>query len=148
MMRLLLISNSGHPFLAHCRDAIADFLGPVRTVGYITAARLDDEAAVFAKAREALEGVGIAAQHLRLDADFRERLAGLWLHDLVAAHARLGPLRWVRPHPDVEAELLQRTRTGEGGLALALAPGERAAWLASLRDLRRERSSFSATIWA
>ncbi|MBK9756354.1 MAG: FHIPEP family type III secretion protein [Nannocystis sp.] len=64
----------------------------------------------------------------------RERLAGLWVHDLVAAHARLGPLRWVRPLPDVEAELLQRTRTGEGGLALALAPGERAAWLASLRD--------------
>lgn len=64
----------------------------------------------------------------------RERLAGLWVHDLVAAHARLGRLRWVRPLPDVEAELLQRARTGEGGLALALAPGERAAWLASLRD--------------
>ena len=33
-MRLLLLSNSGHPFLAHCRELIADFPGPIRTVGY------------------------------------------------------------------------------------------------------------------
>ncbi len=59
----------------------------------------------------------------------REQLAGLWLRDLVAAHARLGPLRWVRPQPEAEAELLARARDGEGGLRLALGPGERAAWL-------------------
>ena len=63
----------------------------------------------------------------------REQLAGLWLRDLVAAHARLGPLRWVRPQPEAEAELLARAREGEGGLRLALAPGERAAWLVELR---------------
>ena len=77
MMRLLLISNSGHPFLAHCREAIADFLGSVRTVGYITAARLDDEGAVYAKARDALQDIGITVQHLRLDAGFGARLAAL-----------------------------------------------------------------------
>jgi type III secretion protein V len=63
----------------------------------------------------------------------RERLAGLWVHDLVTAHARLGPLRWLRPLPDVEAELLGQARSGEGGLRLGLSPGERARWLVSLR---------------
>ena len=63
----------------------------------------------------------------------REQLAGLWLRDLVAAHARLGPLRWVRPQPEAEAELRARTREGEGGLRLTLGPGERAAWLSELR---------------
>ncbi len=63
----------------------------------------------------------------------REQLAGLWLRDLVAAHARLGPLRWVRPQPETEAELRARTREGEGGLRLTLGPGERAAWLSELR---------------
>lgn len=63
----------------------------------------------------------------------REQLAGLWLRDLVAAHARLGPLRWVRPQPETEAELRARAREGEGGLRLTLGPGERAAWLSELR---------------
>ena len=64
----------------------------------------------------------------------RERVAGLWVHDLVTAHARLGPLRWVRPLPDVEAELLAQARSGAGGLRLGLAAGERVRWLLSLRD--------------
>jgi type III secretion protein V len=68
----------------------------------------------------------------------REQLAGLWLRDLVAAHARLGPLRWVRPQPEAEAELLARAREGEGGLRLALGPGERAAWLRALRGASPE----------
>jgi hypothetical protein len=55
---------------------------------------------------------------------------GWWVRDLVAAHARLGAVRWVRPQPDAEAELLARVLAGEGGLRLALRPGERAAWLA------------------
>lgn len=75
----------------------------------------------------------VASERSRWGELLREQLAGLWLRDLVRAHARLGPVRWVRPQPDAEAELLARTRSGEGGLALTLAPGERASWLADLR---------------
>jgi len=63
----------------------------------------------------------------------RERLAGWWVRDLVAGHARLGAVRWVRPVPDAESELVSRVLAGEAGLRLALRPGERAAWLAGLR---------------
>ena len=63
----------------------------------------------------------------------RERLAGWWVRDLVAGHARLGPVRWVRPVPDAESELGSRTLEGAAGLRLALRPGERAKWLAGLR---------------
>ncbi|MBL9103781.1 MAG: FHIPEP family type III secretion protein [Myxococcales bacterium] len=63
----------------------------------------------------------------------RELLVGYWLRDLVAGHARLGPVRWVRPLPDAEAELASRALVGEAGVRLALRPGERAAWLAGLR---------------
>jgi type III secretion protein V len=63
----------------------------------------------------------------------RERLAGWWVRDLVAGHARLGAVRWVRPVPDAESELASRVLAGEAGLRLALLPGERAAWLAGLR---------------
>ncbi len=87
----------------------------------------------------------------------REQLAGLWVRDLVRAHARLGPVRWVRPQPDAEAELLTRVRSGEGGLRLALAPGERARWLAELRGEHPEppmlvttpaaRPAFAALVW-
>ncbi len=63
----------------------------------------------------------------------RERLAGWWVRDLVAGHARLGAVRWVRPLPDAEAELESRVLVGEAGMRLALRPGERAAWLAGLR---------------
>jgi type III secretion protein V len=77
-----------------------------------------------------LRGAGDRSQRVEV---LREQLAGLWLRDLVAAHARLGVVRWVRPQPDAEAELLERARVGEGGLRLALRPGERAAWLTGLR---------------
>ncbi len=53
-MRVLLISNSGRPFLEHCRAAIADFLGPQRRVAFVTAASYDDEAAYHAMAQQAL----------------------------------------------------------------------------------------------
>jgi type III secretion protein V len=76
----------------------------------------------------------LASERARWGELLREQLAGLWLHDLVAAHARLGPLRWVRPQPETEAELRGRAREGEGGLRLALGPGERAAWLTQLRE--------------
>jgi dipeptidase E len=61
-MRLLLISNSGQPFLAHCRDAIADFVGPARRIGFVTAASLGDEAAYCERARAALEPVGLGVE--------------------------------------------------------------------------------------
>jgi dipeptidase E len=73
-MRLLLISNSGRPLLHHCRSAISDFLGPVRRVGYITAARMDNAAERFRIAAEALSEVGIDAEHLQLDGSLRRRI--------------------------------------------------------------------------
>jgi dipeptidase E len=63
-MRALLISNSGRPFLEHCRDAIADFLGPARRVGFVTAASLNNEKDYYERAREALAPVGLAAEHV------------------------------------------------------------------------------------
>ncbi len=73
-MRLLLISNSGKPFLTHCMAEIAAFLGGARRVAFVTAANLDDEAAYYDRARVALgalppAGCGADVLHLRLDAD-------------------------------------------------------------------------------
>ena len=65
MTRLLLISNSGNPFLEHCRAEIVAFLGSIRRVGYITAARLGDEEAQHGKASLALAEGGVAVEHLR-----------------------------------------------------------------------------------
>jgi dipeptidase E len=73
-MRLLLISNSGRPFLEHCREEIASFLAPVRSLGYITAARLEDEEGQYGRAVDALAPVGITVDHLRLDQDLPQRL--------------------------------------------------------------------------
>lgn len=73
-MRLLLISNSGKPFLQHCRAEVLDFLRSVRSLGYITAARLDDEDERFKLAATALSDFGIEAEHLRLGEDFKPRL--------------------------------------------------------------------------
>ena len=66
-MRVLLISNSGRPFLEHCRTAIADFLGAQRRVAFVTAASYDDEAAYHALARQALAAVGLEVLHLRTE---------------------------------------------------------------------------------
>jgi dipeptidase E len=74
-MRLLLVSNSGSPFLEHCRDEIAAFLGPIRRVGYITAARLGDEDVQFQKASRALAEVGLAVEHLKLGPDLAAGIA-------------------------------------------------------------------------
>lgn len=68
-MRALLISNSGRPFLAHCRDAIADFLGGARRVAFVTAASLGDEADYHARCREALTPAGLDVLHLRWNAE-------------------------------------------------------------------------------
>jgi dipeptidase E len=73
-MRLLLISNSGRPFLEHCREEIAAFLAPIRSLGYITAARLEDEDGQYRRAVDALAPVGITVEHLWLDQDTPQRL--------------------------------------------------------------------------
>jgi dipeptidase E len=67
-MRLLLISNSGRPYLRHCRAELLDFLGSARRVGFVTAASLGDERAYYETAREAL-GPEIALEHFRWDGD-------------------------------------------------------------------------------
>jgi dipeptidase E len=66
-VRVLLVSNSGRPFLAHCRTAVAEFLGASRRVAFVTAASYDDEAAYCAMAREALAPVGLEVVHLRTE---------------------------------------------------------------------------------
>jgi dipeptidase E len=73
-MRLLLISNSGRPFLEHCREEIAAFLSPIDSLGYITAAQLADEEAQYGRAVDALAPVGISVEHLLLDQLARHRL--------------------------------------------------------------------------
>ncbi len=73
-MRLLLISNSGTPFLEHCMGQIAAFLGGARRVAFVTAANLHDEPAYYERARATLgapppAGCGADVLHLRWDAD-------------------------------------------------------------------------------
>ena len=67
-MRLLLLSNSGRPYLAHCRAEILDFLGPARRLAFVTAASLGDEEAYCEAARSAL-APEIAVEHMRWDRD-------------------------------------------------------------------------------
>lgn len=74
-MRLLLVSNSGRPFLQHCSETMLDFLGSIRNVGYVTAARLDDEERRFKLAADSLSGFGIKAEHFKLDTHLRSRLS-------------------------------------------------------------------------
>ena len=63
-MRLLLISNSGRPFLEHCRAAVTDFLGGRRRVGFVTAASLADERLYWERARDALAPAGLDVVHV------------------------------------------------------------------------------------
>jgi dipeptidase E len=67
-VRLLLLSNSGRPYLAHARAELLDFLGPARRLGFVTAASLGDEEAYYETARSALPPQ-IALEHLRWDRD-------------------------------------------------------------------------------
>lgn len=74
-MRVLLISNSGRPFLEHARPHIADFLGRgVKRLAFVTAASLDDEGAYYERAQAALAppspgGIGVEVLDLRWDAE-------------------------------------------------------------------------------
>jgi len=63
----------------------------------------------------------------------RERLAPYWLADLLDGIARVGQAAWVRPDPDLEEELLDRTVEADDGLMLTLPRDERSAWLDRLR---------------
>lgn len=66
-MRALLISNSGRPFLEHCRDAIAEFIAPRRRLAFVTAASYDDETAYWQMARTALAAAEIDVVHLHTE---------------------------------------------------------------------------------
>lgn len=68
-MRALLISNSGRPFLEHCREAMAEFATPRRRLGFISAASLGDERLYCARVREALVPVGFEVEHVYWRAD-------------------------------------------------------------------------------
>ena len=64
-MRALLISNSGRPYLEHCRGALGDFFGAdVRRLGFVSAATLADPEAYFTRAREGLEPLGVEVEHV------------------------------------------------------------------------------------
>lgn len=66
-MRVLLISNSGRPFLEHCRDTIAAFLGDRRRVAFVTAAAYADAAGYHERARQALAPAGLDVTHLEVE---------------------------------------------------------------------------------
>lgn len=74
MTRLLLISNSGTPFLEHCKEMIRTFLSGHSRVTYVTAARLGDEDERYGRAAKALASSGIETDHLKLDIDAVRKL--------------------------------------------------------------------------
>jgi dipeptidase E len=68
--RVLL--HSGGPLGSEGRRALVEFLGPVETVAFVTAANLHDETAYFERVRATLappppEGAGLELVHLRWD---------------------------------------------------------------------------------
>lgn len=73
-MRVLLISNSGMPFLEYCKPALGAFLGGCRRLAFVTAASLGDETLYHGRARDALgpappAGLGLEVLRLRWGAD-------------------------------------------------------------------------------
>lgn len=69
-MKLLLLSTGGRPtrFLRHARRELKEFLAGCRTIGFVTAASLGDEAAYFRRARAVFRGLGVRAEHIRWQA--------------------------------------------------------------------------------
>jgi dipeptidase E len=64
-VRILLISNSGQPYLEHCRGALADFYGAdVHKVGFVSAATLADPEHYFTRAKDGLEPLGVEVEHV------------------------------------------------------------------------------------
>ncbi len=82
-MRVLLISNSGRPYLEHCRGALTDVFGAdVRRVGFVSAATLADPEVYFTRAREGLEPLGVEVEHVhweRTPLKTLERVDGLFV---------------------------------------------------------------------
>ena len=79
-MRLLLISNSGRPFLGWCRPIIGDFLGGAPTLAFVSAATLYAVDAYWQRVREALapappDGLGLTVLHCDWRGSWREPLA-------------------------------------------------------------------------
>lgn len=74
MSRLLLISNSGTPFLDHCRGMIRTFLSGCTRVTYVTAARLGDADERYERAAKTLSSEGLETDHLKLDIDATRKL--------------------------------------------------------------------------
>jgi dipeptidase E len=74
VMRALLISNSGRPFLVHCREAIDAFLAPARRVAFVSAAAYGAEEAYCSGVRDALQPLGITVDHLHTERDSIEDL--------------------------------------------------------------------------
>jgi dipeptidase E len=73
-VRALLLSNSGRPFLEHAKPHLADFLGGITRLAFVTAASLTDEVAYWQRARDSLSpapgaGLGLDVLHLRWDGD-------------------------------------------------------------------------------
>jgi dipeptidase E len=66
-MRLLLISNSGKPFLGHCQKTMLEFLGPIREVAFVSAASFIPDKDYLAKVRDTFTPLGITVQHLDVD---------------------------------------------------------------------------------
>jgi dipeptidase E len=67
-VRVLLLSNSGRPYLGHARAELLEFLGPARRIGFVTAASLGDEEAYCETARAAL-APELVVEHMRWDRD-------------------------------------------------------------------------------
>lgn len=64
-MKVLLISNSGRPYLEHCRETMREFFGTgVRKVGFVSAATLADPEFYFTRAKEGLEPLRVEVEHV------------------------------------------------------------------------------------
>ncbi len=74
-MKLLLVSNSGRPYLEHCREDIVDFLSPAKRALFIGAAAFFPLKDYVAKVRAALEPVGLTIDAMELDKNPKEQLA-------------------------------------------------------------------------
>ncbi len=101
-MRALLISNSGNPFLAHCAAAIGEFLAPVRSVAFVSAAAYGEEDAYCARVREALKPVGVDVEHLHTEqhsADELERARAIFVGGGNTYHLlrRVREAGWLEP---------------------------------------------------
>jgi dipeptidase E len=74
-MRLLLVSNSGRPYLEHCRAEIGSFLGPIKRGLFVPFAAFIDPQAYVQKVRDALAPTGLELDLLDLAAKPLEQVA-------------------------------------------------------------------------